>query len=127
MRIGYIVSALAGAFVLMYPYEGNISSVNSCFGIKQASASEESVDTCKVCGKAVDSMGKPVEVEEDGNSIRLCCEECANEYREHPDKYTSPEKKQEPYKDKYQRTEPQNREKYQRIERQTPQRGESRY
>ena len=127
MRIGYIVSALAVTFVLMYSYEGNISFANSCCGIKQASASEESVDTCKVCGKAVDSMGKPVEVEEDGKSIRLCCEGCANAYREHPDKYTSHEKKQEPYKEKYQREEPMSREKYQRIERQSPQRGESHY
>ena len=120
MRIGYIVSAFVVTFLLMYSCNGNVSFADSCCGIKQASASEESVDTCKVCGKAVDSMGKPVEVEEDGKTIRLCCEGCANAYREHPDKYTSHEKKQEPYREKYQREEPQKKP-------QKKQRGESYY
>jgi len=110
VRIGYIVSALVVAFVLMYSYPGNISFANSCCGIKQVSASDESADTCKVCGKAVDSMGKPVEVEEGGKSIMLCCEVCAKAYREHPDKY-SHEKREESYREKYQRKEPQKKQR----------------
>ncbi|MDR4499425.1 MAG: hypothetical protein MRK02_16130 [Candidatus Scalindua sp.] len=110
MRIGYIVSAFVITFLIMYSYTGNISFANSCCGIKQASVSDESVDTCKVCGKAIDSMGKPVEVEEDGKSIRLCCQGCATAYREHPDKY-SHEKRQESYREKYQRKEPQKKQR----------------
>ena len=112
MRIGYIVSTLVLTFVLMYSYEANISFATSCCDAKEVSASEEPVVACEVCGKAVDSMGKPVEVKEDGKSIMLCCEGCANVYREKH----SHKKKQESYREKYQRKEPQK-----------PQRGESYY
>ncbi len=108
-RIGSLIIAIAITFVVMNFDTGTITYADSCCDMKQVS--DTSGENCKVCGKAVDSKGGSVEVEEDGKQISLCCEGCANAYKENPGKYSHHEKKRESYREKYQRKEPQKRQR----------------
>ena len=73
--IGYFVSVVI-AFTLIISYVGNTTL-----------ASEKSADECIVCGKSVDSHGKPVTIEQEGETVTVCSEGCANKYeKDHQDK-----------------------------------------
>lgn len=48
---------------------------------------EKSDNGCIVCGKPLDSHGKPVTIEREGETVTLCCVGCANKYEKgHQDK-----------------------------------------
>ena len=108
-RIGSFVISIAVVFVLINSYVDTSSYADSCCDTRQAS--DTSSESCMVCGKAVDSKGGRVEVEVDGKNVPLCCKGCANAYKENPDKYSQHEKKQESYRDKYQKEVPQKRQR----------------
>lgn len=109
IKIGYFIISIAIAFVLVNFNTDSASFADGCCDVKQAS--DTSAESCKVCGKAVDSKGGRVEVEVEGKNVPLCCKGCANAYKENPDKYSQHEKKQESYRDKYQKQEPQRRQR----------------
>ncbi|GJQ57841.1 MAG: hypothetical protein D8M57_03720 [Candidatus Scalindua sp. AMX11] len=109
VRIGSFVITIVVTLVLMNFCAGTTSYAGGCCDIQQVSDTAE--ESCKVCGKAVNSKGGRVEVEDDGKNVSLCCEGCANAYREDPGKYSHHEKKRESYREKYQRKEPKKRQR----------------
>ncbi len=102
IRIGSFVIFVAVAIVLMSFSEGAVSYADSCCGVKQVS--DTSGETCKTCGKAVDSKV-------DGENVAFCCDRCASDYKENPDKYSHHEEKRESYREKYQSKEPKKRQR----------------
>jgi len=108
-RIGFFTGAVVLAFVLAIANTATFA--NSCCSVKKdahecnqdctegcvkrVSGSEVSDSTCPVCGQAVDSKGKQIDVQHAGETVHLCCEGCANAYNENPDKYSKVEKRRE--------------------------------
>ncbi|MBS1258972.1 MAG: hypothetical protein MAG551_02036 [Candidatus Scalindua arabica] len=103
-RMGILMGAVVIAFLLVAFNSSNPVFANSCCGVKKdahecdkgcetgcvkkTSASESSDNTCPVCGNVSDSKGQQVDVEHGGETAHLCCEGCADAYKENPDKYS---------------------------------------
>ena len=90
--------AIRGAFLLDAETRLNPSIVAGYFGAGRTArneaarpsgdksiASEQGV--CPVTGKPLGSMGTPVSVTVNGQTVRLCCAGCEARLRESPDKY----------------------------------------
>jgi len=45
--------------------------------------------TCPVSGEELGSMGKPVIVEHEGTTVKLCCKSCIEDFNADPEKYTA--------------------------------------
>ncbi|GJQ23635.1 MAG: hypothetical protein HRU72_10205 [Planctomycetia bacterium] len=90
-RIGYFVSIIGLAFVLMTSYTTKTTLASGCCSTKEASAAEKSDTKCAVCGKAVDK-DKGVKVTCEGKTVTLCCDSCAAAFKKDPCKYCDDEK-----------------------------------
>ncbi|MDN3514126.1 MAG: hypothetical protein NG747_06970 [Candidatus Brocadia sp.] len=92
-RIGYFVSIVSFAFIVITSYTVKATLASSCCGTKEASAAEaEKANTkCVVCGKAVDK-DKGVKVECEGKKVTLCCNDCAAIFKKDPCKFCDDEK-----------------------------------
>jgi YHS domain-containing protein len=111
-RMGFLIGAFVIAFALAT--SNNTIFANSCCGVEKdakecskedaakcakAASSDQKIDNpCAVCGKAVDCQNKQVDVEHGGKTAHLCCEGCASEYKENPDKYSKAEKPAESHR-----------------------------
>ncbi|MHC4269323.1 MAG: hypothetical protein ACYSWS_10415 [Planctomycetota bacterium] len=111
-RVGFIIGAFVIAFALAT--SNNTIFANSCCGVekdakecskedakecaKAVSTDQKSDNACAVCGKAVDCKNSQVDVEHGGKTTQLCCEGCANAYKENPGKYSKVEKPSESYR-----------------------------
>jgi YHS domain-containing protein len=45
------------------------------------------LDTCVVSGEKLDEMGKPVELEYEGQKVLFCCKSCVKKFKAEPAKY----------------------------------------
>ena len=97
-RIGYFVSVVGIAFVLITSYAVKNTFAASCCEkkdpsccAKEASAAEKSETKCVVCGKALDK-DKGVKVECEGKTVTLCCNDCATVFKKNPSKFSKDEK-----------------------------------
>ena len=90
-RIGYFVTVVGIAFVLLTSYAVKMTHASSCCGTKEASAAEKADTKCVVCGKVVDK-DKGVKVECEGKTVTLCCNDCAAAFKKDPCKFCNDEK-----------------------------------
>ncbi|MFN3531856.1 MAG: hypothetical protein ACK41Q_04980 [Candidatus Brocadia sp.] len=90
-RIGYFVSIVGIALVLLTSHAVKMTHASSCCGTKDATAAEKSEAKCVVCGKAVDK-DKGVKVECEGKTVTLCCNDCAAVFKKDPCKFCDNEK-----------------------------------
>ena len=97
-RIGYFISVVGIALVLMTSYAVKTTLAASCCEkkdpsccAKEASAAEKSETKCVVCGKVVDK-DKGVKVECEGKTVTLCCNDCAAAFKKDPCKFCDNEK-----------------------------------
>jgi len=52
-------------------------------------ADDYPMKTCPVSGEELGSMGKPVIVEHEGTTVKLCCKSCIEDFNADPEKYTA--------------------------------------
>lgn len=90
-RIGYFISVVGIAFVLLTSYAARMTYASSCCGTKDVTAAEKSDTKCVVCGKAVDK-DKGVKVDCEGKTVTLCCNDCASVFKKDPCKFCDDEK-----------------------------------
>lgn len=90
-RIGYFLSIVGIAFVVVTSYTVKTTHASSCCSTKEVSTTEKTDAQCLVCGKAVDK-DKGVKVECEGKSATLCCNDCAAAFKKDPCKYCGDEK-----------------------------------
>ena len=50
-------------------------------------ASGYPLTTCVVSGEELGSMGKPVDYDHEGTSVRFCCKACIKDFKADPEKY----------------------------------------
>lgn len=91
--------AIRGAFLLDAETRLNPSLAASYFGASRTGRNESADPSgdkvitpqgvCPVTGKALGSMGPPVSVTINGQTVRLCCEGCEERLKKAPDKYLS--------------------------------------
>ena len=90
-RIGYFVSVVAIAGMVLTSYAAKSIYASSCCGTKEAAAAEQADTKCLVCGKIVDK-DKGVKVECEGKAATLCCNDCAAAFKKDPCKFCNDEK-----------------------------------
>jgi hypothetical protein len=92
--------AVSGAFLLDAETRLNPSVAATYFGAGRTARDEPAGPTggksiapeqgvCPVTGKPLGSMGPPVSVTVNGQTVQLCCEGCESRLRKSPDKYLS--------------------------------------
>ncbi len=81
-----------GAFLLDAETRLNPGLAASYFGAGRSARDELPVSkqgTCPVTGKPLGSMGTPVSITINGQTVQLCCEGCEERLRKSPEKYLS--------------------------------------
>lgn len=67
--------------------EADSSTETSTPAAAETSAKPYPLDICLVSGEELGSMGDPVVIVHEGQTIKFCCDKCVPKFKADPDKY----------------------------------------